>query len=91
MYTYLLIYDIDTADRETMKTHLNSMPEIKNWRYDMPNSFFLHSNETANKLTEILASRLSGYKCFFFVEIPSNKQGYLRKETWNFINQKPND
>lgn len=88
MYTYLLIYDADTADRETMKTHLSSMREILNWRYDMPNSFFLHSNESADKLTELLASHLFNYKCFLFVEIPANKQGYLRKETWDFINNR---
>ena len=87
MYTYVLIYDNETADRETMKTHLNSLSEILSWRFDIPNCFFVYSNESANRLTELLASRLSGYKCFLFVEIPSNKQGYLRKETWNFINQ----
>ena len=87
MYTYILIYDNETADRETMKEYLKSLPEILSWRFDMPNSFFIYSNESANKLTELLASRLPNYKCFLFAEIPLNKQGYLKKETWNFINQ----
>ena len=87
MYTYVLIYDNETADRETMKTHLDSLSEILSWRYDIPNCFFVYSNENANRLTELLASRLPNYKCFLFAEIPLNKQGYLRKETWNFINQ----
>lgn len=87
MYTYILIYDNEMADRETMKSHLDAMPEILSWRYDTPNSFFVYSNETANDLTTSLASRLPDYKCFLFSEIPANRQGYLRKESWNYINQ----
>lgn len=87
MYTYILIYDNETADREAMKSHLNSLPEILSWRFDIPNSFFIYSTETASRLTELLSSRLPNYKCFLFVEMPSNKQGYLKRETWNFINQ----
>lgn len=90
MYTYILVYDTETADRETMKNCLNSIPAILGWRYDMPNSFFLYSNETANYLTASLASHITNYKCFIFVELSTNKQGYLRKETWNFINQSSN-
>lgn len=91
MFTYILVYDNETADREKMKSYLDAMPEILSWRYDMPNSFFLYSNESANRLTELLASRISNYKCFLFVEVPSNKQGYLKRETWNFINQSSNN
>ncbi len=87
MYTYVLIYDNEMADREAMKSHLDAMPEILSWRYDAPNSFFVYSNDTANDLTTSLANLLPEYKCFLFVEISSNRQGYLRKETWNFINQ----
>ena len=39
MYTYVLIYDNEMADREAMKSHLDAMPEILSWRYDAPNSF----------------------------------------------------
>lgn len=28
------------------------------------------------------------YLCSLFVEIPENKQGYLRKETWDFVNNR---
>lgn len=87
MYTYIFIYDNETAEREVMKSYLDEIPEVLSWRYDTPNSFFIYSNETANQLTTILANRLPGHKCFLFVEISSNRQGYLKKETWNFINQ----
>lgn len=90
MFSYLLIYDEQMANRESMSSLLTAMPEVIQWRYDLPNSFFVYSNNSANELTTALANRVPNYKCFLFVEISSNRQGYLKKPTWNFINQSAN-
>ncbi len=88
MKTYLFIYSDAMCNRDTIKTAIAGIPEIIRWRYDIPNSFYIHSNASADELTAKIANKFPGRKCFLFVEISENRQGYLSKETWNFINQK---
>ena len=88
MRTYLFIYSDAMCNRDTIKTAIAGIPEIIRWRYDIPNSFYIHSNASADELTAKIANKFPGRKCFLFVEISENRQGYLSKETWNFINQK---
>ena len=88
MRTYLFIYSDAMCNRDTIKTAIAGIPEIIRWRYDIPNSFYIHSNASADELTAKIANKFPGRKCFLFVEIFENRQGYLSKETWNFINQK---
>ena len=88
MKTYLFVYSDAMCNRDTIKTAIAGIPEIIRWRYDIPNSFYIHSNASADELTAKIANKFPGRKCFLFVEISENRQGYLSKETWNFINQK---
>ena len=88
MKTYLFIYSDAMCNRDTIKTAIAGIPEIIRWRYDIPNSFYVHSNASADELTAKMANKFPGRKCFLFVEISENRQGYLSKETWSFLNQK---
>lgn len=89
MYVYLLVYGNKTGDRESIKKTLNSIPEVLNWRFDMPNSFYLKSEKTAEELSALFAKTLNkDSKRFLILEITDNKQGYLLKDTWEFINKK---
>lgn len=88
MKTYLFIYSDAMCNRDALKTAISEIPEIIRWRYDIPNSFYIYSKASADELTEKMANKFPGRKCFLFVEISENRQGYLSKETWNFINQK---
>lgn len=84
--TYLFIYSDIIGDRDLVKKYLESMNEVIHWRYDMPNCFYIKSNSSAQELTEALVSRLGDDKRFLFAEISENKQGYLPKATWEFLN-----
>ena len=88
MYVHLLVYGDKTGDRESIKKVLNSIPEVINWRFDMPNSFYIKSEKTAEELSALFTKVLNkDSKRFLIVEITDNKQGFLLKETWDFINQ----
>lgn len=55
----------------------------------MPNSFYLKSEKTAVELSALFAKTLNkDSKRFLILEITDNKQGYLLKDTWDFINKK---
>lgn len=84
---YLLVYSNAIGDREVMKAILNNTREVLDWRFDMPNSFYLISEENAHVLVDRIYSQITSDSCRFFItEISMNRQGYLPKDTWNFIN-----
>lgn len=84
---YLLVYSNVIGDRNELKRILDNIPEVLNWRYDMPNSFYIISDHPAQVLVEKIHSRITSESCRYFItEITSNFQGYLPKDSWNFIN-----
>ena len=86
MSVYIFIYSNSLGDRDTVKAALQAMPEVLSWRYDIPNSFYLVSNSSAQELTESLIRQLSPEsKRFLIMEVSNNRQGYLSKETWDFL------
>ncbi len=86
MKTYLFVYANSLGDREKVKAILCSMQEVSHWRYDMPNSFYIRSDSSAQELVEAIVGKVgSGVKRFIITEISDNRQGYLPRETWNFI------
>lgn len=84
---YLLVYSDNIGDRTSIKTIINSIPEILNWRYDIPNSFYIISEKSAHELVNLIDPKIkSTSKRFLITEVSANRQGYLPKDTWNFIN-----
>lgn len=83
---YLLVYSDNIGDRASVKAIIDSIPGILNWRYDMPNCFYIISEKTAQELVNLIESKIhSASKRFFITEISTNRQGYLPKDTWDFI------
>lgn len=86
---YLFVYGNSLGNRDEVRTIIDSIPEITNWRYDIPNSFYLHSSNSALELVDLIKAKLKEEKVSFFVtEITNNFEGYLSKESWDFIANK---
>ena len=88
---YILIYNDDLGTREEIKTFLDQHEEIINWRYDLPNTFYLVSEKSAKELYEIMKSGLNTKRRgvrFLICEWTANRQGWLPKDTWSFLNLK---
>ena len=89
---YLLVYSSTLGTRDEVKSYLTSIPQIKTWRYEMPYSFFLISEEDANTLVKLIktASAAKGEDTRFFItEIPeTNRQGWITPSSWYFIKNK---
>ena len=84
---YLLVYSNVIGDRDVIKGILNSIEGVLDWRCDMPNSFYVISEMNACTLVDRIYARIQSESCRFFVtEISANHEGYLPKDTWNFIN-----
>lgn len=90
MKKYIFIYSDTLGNLNEVTILLDSIPEIVKWQTDMPNSFILKSDLEAKKLADIIIQKKPNAR-FFISEITENRQGWLPKETWNFIKDKNND
>lgn len=87
MKAYLFLYDAEFGTREQAKALLDSIHEVVNWRYELPNSFYLISELGASQLSErVRAKRPSGR--FLVAELGENRQGWLSPDSWKFLNEK---
>jgi len=84
---YLFVYG-DIGTREEVKAHLDGIPEILDWRYEMPNCFYLISEESADALARKIRKSTGERGRFIVSEITQNKQGWLPKDTWTLLNTK---
>lgn len=86
MRLYLLVYSSLFGDREFVKKILDDLPEVRRWRYDMPNCFYITSELTARELMSLfLKYKPSREGRFFITEINSNFEGMLSPKTWDFF------
>lgn len=85
--TYILVYSNSFGTREEAKDCVDNIPEVYTWRYDMPNSFYLISDYSADEIARAI-NDYTGKTKFIVSEITSNKQGWLSKKTWYLINNK---
>lgn len=61
---------------------------IRYWRYDLPNTFYLVSDLSATKLSELVQEFNAGKGRFLICEVGLNKQGWLPRRTWQLLNRK---
>lgn len=81
---YLLIYSDAVGTRDEIIDVLNHMNSVSDWRYDIPNSFYVVSDVSASLLSHMFREKLPSGR-FLFVEITGNRQGFLPRGAWDFI------
>lgn len=84
---YLLIYDHEVGAREEVREFLDEQPKILDWRYDLPNTFYLISDLSAEGLYEIFQNFNQEHGRFLVSEVSSNRQGWLPRKTWKFLDE----
>lgn len=84
---YILVYSNNLGTRDQVKECLDNISQVITWRYDMPNSFYIISEDSADEIARAIHD-YTGKTKFIVSEITSNKQGWLSKETWYLINNK---
>ena len=84
--TYLLIYSDKLGTREEIRAFLDKRSEILNWRYDLPHTFYLVSDLSAEELYEVIQSHNQERGFFLIGEVGQNTQGWLPAESWMLLN-----
>lgn len=85
---YLLIYSGGVGTREEVRDYLDNLPEILNWRYDVPHAFYLISECNADEITNLILRFSKGEGRFLVSEVVDNSQGLLPRGAWRFLNEK---
>ena len=83
---YLFIYNDDVGTREEIRDYLDELPEVLNWRYDMPYAFYVISRCSAQEIAERIREFADDGR-FLIVEVAENKQGWLPRRTWTLLNE----
>lgn len=84
---YVLVYSADWT-KDQVRTYIDSLREIINWRTDLPNSFYLVSEKSADELATLFRSFTKDKGLFLISEVSANKQGWLPKDSWDMMNNK---
>lgn len=84
---YVLIYSDMLGTREEVRDFIDGIPEITFWRYDLPNTFYLVSELSADELSDVVQGLNRKRARFLVIEVGSNKQGWLPRETWSVLNR----
>ena len=85
---YLLVHSTLAASHQRMKAVLNSIPEIKHWRTDIGNCFYVVSEADASTLSKAIRGRTGSKGRFIIAEINENRNGWLTGESWYLIKNK---
>jgi len=85
---YLLVHSSKVASQEQMKTVLNSISEVRTWRTDIANCFYVVSETDAKTLGNLIREKAGQSGRFIISEIPENRYGWLTKKSWYFIKNK---
>lgn len=85
---YLFIHSSGVGTREEVRDFIDNVPEILNWRYDVPHAFYLISECDAHEITERILQFTEGEGRFLITEVAENSQGWLPRGAWRFLNEK---
>lgn len=81
---YILTYNADFADAKNVIVMLKEIDSIIDLRLCLSNMIIFKSSENATTISKKIIEK-NPNKRFFITEIAKNRQGWLPKELWSFI------
>jgi hypothetical protein len=85
---YLLVFSETLGTREEVKNCVDSIPQIIDWRSDLPQAIYLISEESAEALSGLITRQIGKHGRFILQEFTENSAGWLPKETWHLLQKK---
>ena len=85
---HLMVYSDTLGTREEVTDFVKNTKEIKIWRYDMPNSFYLISDKLPADLSTLVRNHFGEKGRFLITEVSDNCNGWLPPEAWYLLNNK---
>lgn len=87
MAVYLITYDLHKAGQD----YEGLYEAIKNsstgvWSHRLDSTWIIKSNLTVNEVSNNIKAKVDDNDHFLVIEVKNNKQGWLPKEAWNYLN-----
>ncbi len=86
--SYLFIYNTNVGFRDKIKKIIDQMTTVITWRYDMPNMFYIISENSAHEIAKEFESHNGTKGRFLILEFQGNAQGRLLPESWYLLRNK---
>ena len=87
-HAYLLVYSDNVGTRDQVRDVLDSMPSVTTWRYDIPHSFYVISEYSAEVLSDEFVTRKGSEGRFMFARLADDRYGMMLPETWYLLGHK---
>ena len=91
MKLYVLNFNDSLGTREQITTHLDkNRTHVQDWYYCMPNTMFIASTLTAQKLIEYLQELDTSAAARYFVQelnTSTTYYGWLPEDAWKFVDK----
>jgi hypothetical protein len=82
---YIFIFSDLTIDKKKVRECLDGMSIILDWRTDMPNTYYLISEASAEEIATTIRNKIGQFR-FLVTEYSLNSQGWLPDEDWYLLN-----
>ena len=79
--SYILIYNDSVGSRKQVKEWANTSALVITWRFDLPNCFYLISQNSSEELGNSLREKMGSGR-FLITETNDNRYGWLPQESW---------
>jgi hypothetical protein len=83
---FLVTFDTTQMSRERLVDAIDRIPEIVNWYAFLPAAVYLVSELSTSDLSRVIRSRLPGLRHILVRLEKDQRQGWLPKSAWQFIN-----
>ncbi|NMF60107.1 hypothetical protein [Pseudanabaena yagii] len=87
LYAYLLVCDESVGTMVEISSFLNKNESVfLNWLTVLPHSFFIVSHRSATELTKVFRTFTKDQARFIILDVNTDRNGWLPKKAWDFIN-----
>jgi hypothetical protein len=82
LYAYSFLEKGFTRDEVT--EYLDTVEEITNWFYSLPNMVFVETEISAKELSKLVEAKFGAHR-HFITKVSATRWGRLPKEQWKFF------
>lgn len=86
---YMITYDLNNPGQRYTEIIKVIKEQLSNgvWCSYWKSSFLIKSDKNPTQMLDLLKPHLDNDDRFFIVEVVNNKQGWLEKDEWDYINR----
>ena len=84
-WNYILVFNDGVGSLDSVKTFIDSCPDIITWYICMSHAIFIRSALDANDITDLFRSFTQDEGRFVVLDCDTDRNGWLPKKAWQFM------